>query len=52
MMFLEVIGFFKLAKQFGTIKVINNESVAISFFFFLRKSVAISDKVKIAISIK
>ena len=39
-MLLEVIGIFKLAKQFGTIKVINNESVATS------------DKVKIAISIK
>ena len=39
-MFLEVVGFFKLGKQFGTIKVINNESVAVF------------GKVKIAISIK
>ena len=40
MMFSKVVGFFKLAKQFGTMKVINKESAA-TF-----------DKVKIAISIK
>lgn len=39
-MFPKIVGFFKLAKQFGTMKVINNESVAIF------------DKVKIATSVK